>query len=479
MDRRTCSSFDGYWRIATTETKTEEEDPDLYALDPKAVREPPQGLKGTLKFLGPGLILVGSVVGSGEIILTTTLGSVVGFTMLWYVLVSCWSKNIVQAELARYSVASGEPFLHAFNRLPGKLPGFNEKKVSWYIYFWLLWIIPGQLIGGGIYGGAGQAIHTAMPFLGSEWWTIILAATASVIVLTGTYKFLENLMTFLVVSFTFITLTCAVLLQMTPYAITWADVQSGLTFEFPAAAVLAAVAMFGGTGIGTSEQMAYTYWCVEKGYARFSGPADPSNAWVQRARGWIKVMQTDVVLTLLLLTCATIPFYMLGAGVLFRTGQVPDGLETVTVLSNMYTETLGPWAFWLFMVGAFFVLYSTSVSGLGAGVRTFADGMAVLGLIERNDYPTRVKILRVWAIISPLVTASAYFYFQNPVWMLTTGHLIGAVKYPIIAGGTIYLRYRHLDQRLKPSAKTDALLWFCFFVISFATVYMLYLTYLL
>ena len=60
-------------------------------------------------------------------------------------------------------------------------------------------------------------------------------------------------------------------------------------------------------------------------------------------------MQTDVVLTLIVLTFATIPFYMLGAGVLNRMGQMPDGLDTLSILSNMYTQTLGQWAWWLFM----------------------------------------------------------------------------------------------------------------------------------
>jgi len=461
---------------ATETVKHHEDDP--YALTTEAIQEPPADFKGRFRFLGPGLILVGGVVGSGEIILTTTLGSIVGFSMLWFVLVSCWSKNIVQAELGRFTVASGEPFLHAFNRLPGKFPAFRGKRVSWYIYFWLIWIIPDLLVGGGVYGGAGQAIHSAAPFLGSEWWTVILAALACTIILSGTYQFLEKLLTTLVVTFTLITVTCAILLQMTPYAITWEEVQGGLTFGFPAFAIVAALAMFGGTGVSTSEQMAYTYWCAEKGYARFTGPSEDSDAWVSRAKGWIKVMQTDVKLTLLLLTCATIPFYMLGSGVLYRLNARPNGLETISILSNMYTETLGEWAFWLFLVGAFFVLYSTAVSGLGANVRVFADGMVVMGLIEKNDYPTRVKILRVWAVVTPLVTASAYFYFQNPVWMLTVGQLFKAIKYPLMAGGTIYLRYRHLDPRIAPGWKADALLWFCFLLMVGLAVWILYTKFL-
>ena len=105
---------------------------DLYALQPKAVREPPLEFRQRMRYLGPGLILVGSVVGSGGIILTSSLGALVGFSMLWFVLLSCWSKNIIQAEHARYPISSGEPFLQAFNCLPGKFPALGGKKVSWY-----------------------------------------------------------------------------------------------------------------------------------------------------------------------------------------------------------------------------------------------------------------------------------------------------------------------------------------------------------
>jgi Mn2+/Fe2+ NRAMP family transporter len=452
---------------------------DLYALDLKAVQRPPGDFRGRLKFLGPGLILVGSVVGSGEIILTTTLGSMVGFSMLWFVLLSCWSKNIIQAELGRFVISSGEPFLHAFNRLPGKLPALKGKKVSWFIYVWFIWLIPDLMISGGIYGGAGQALHQAFPSLGSEWWTVIIAIAACVITLSGSYRFLEKFMTTLVVAFTFLTVLCAVLLQMTEYAITWEEVLGGLTFSFPTFSVIAALAMYGGTGVGTGEQMAYTYWCVEKGYSRFAGPADPSDDWVRRAKGWVKVMQTDVKLTMLLLTCATVPFYMLGSGVLYRLNQRPNGLETISVLSNMYTETLGEWAFWLFLVGAFFVLFSTSVSGLGANTRIFADGMAVMGAIERNDYKTRVRILRYYAVIAPLITAIIYFQVQNPVWMLLVGHMFKTIKYPLIAGGTIYLRYRHLDPRLKPSWKSDVILWICFATMIALAGYIIYVKFIL
>ena len=92
---------------------------DPYARRQEVVKDPPAGFLPTLRHLGPGLILVGSVVGSGEIVLTTTLGAKVGFAMLWWILLSCWGKNIVQAELGRHTISSGESSLQAFNQLPG------------------------------------------------------------------------------------------------------------------------------------------------------------------------------------------------------------------------------------------------------------------------------------------------------------------------------------------------------------------------
>jgi len=119
------------------------------------------------------------------------------------------------------------------------------------------------------------------------------------------------------------------------------------------------------------------------------------------------------------------------------------------------------------------------VSGLGANTRIFADGMAVMGAIDRNDYKTRVRILRYYAVIAPLITAIIYFQVQNPVWMLLVGHMFKTIKYPLIAGGTIYLRYRHLDPRLKPSWKSDVILWICFATMIALAGYIIYVKFIL
>ena len=92
---------------------------DPYARNTDDYREPPRGFWATARHLGPGMILVGSIVGSGELILTTKLGAMAGFVLLWFVLLSCFVKAVVQAELTRHTIASGQTFLTVFNAMPG------------------------------------------------------------------------------------------------------------------------------------------------------------------------------------------------------------------------------------------------------------------------------------------------------------------------------------------------------------------------
>ena len=61
-------------------------------------------------------------------------------------------------------------------------------------------------------------------------------------------------------------------------------------------------------GVGASELIYYPYWCLEKGYARHVGTADGSAAWIDRARGWMRVMRTDAAMSLVLYTSITVAF---------------------------------------------------------------------------------------------------------------------------------------------------------------------------
>src|SRR5690349_12111370 len=100
---------------------------------PSSVEDPPASLGSALKRIGPGIVLASAIVGSGEVIATTTLGAQVGYAALWIVLVSCAIKPVVQAELGRYTIVTGNTGLEGFNAMPGPRAG-----VSWLVWAWAI-----------------------------------------------------------------------------------------------------------------------------------------------------------------------------------------------------------------------------------------------------------------------------------------------------------------------------------------------------
>ena len=119
-----------------TPDHSEAMDFDPYLLPPDAIREPPKSLWEALRQIGPGIILAGTIVGSGELLLTTALGAKQGFVFLWLILYSCVIKVFVQIELGRYAISSGKPTLGAINELSG--PRFGNHWIAWCWLFMML-----------------------------------------------------------------------------------------------------------------------------------------------------------------------------------------------------------------------------------------------------------------------------------------------------------------------------------------------------
>lgn len=103
--------------------------------------------------------------------------------------------------------------------------------------------------------------------------------------MTNKYSIVEKFSVAAVIIFTVSTVGLALSLPFTDFAYTSADVITGLTFAIPAGTLGFAVAMFGITGVGADEMTTYTYWCLEKGYARYTGPNDGSAERARRAHG--------------------------------------------------------------------------------------------------------------------------------------------------------------------------------------------------
>ena len=89
----------------------------------------PRTVIDRLRFIGPSAIVTGSIVGSGSIVMTPLLGAAAGFTVLWWLLLSIWTKPIIQAEISRYVVVTKKTFLEAFAEIPGPKTNIMGKQL--------------------------------------------------------------------------------------------------------------------------------------------------------------------------------------------------------------------------------------------------------------------------------------------------------------------------------------------------------------
>ena len=463
---------------------------DPYAMPADAVREPPKTLWQALRKIGPGIILAGSIVGSGELIQTTSLGARHGLIFMWLILLSCVIKVFVQIELGRYAISSGRPTLGALHELPG--PRFGT---SWLVWWWFGMLMATVFQLGGMVGGVGQALNLAFPsvspnlaeFFSSFWpslaqtlrdrpahpWAAFTALAAILLLLSGGYKRIELLTTFLVVTITMITVACVLALPATGYPIRIEDLKAGFSFVIPAAGIAAAFSTFGITGVGASELYSYPYWCLEKGYARFAGQRSSDPEWARRAKGWIRVLYLDAWSSMIVFTLATVSFYVMGATVLHRQNLDPDGRDMIATLAQMYVPAFGSWTTVAFLIGAWAVLFKTLYVASAGHARLMADFFSLAGFVRYKTVENRARWIRGLCVFFPSLAFVLYLFLGNPRTMVLIGGFAQAATLPIISGATLYLRFRRTDPRLAPSRLSDACLWFAVIAISSVAIYAL------
>jgi Mn2+/Fe2+ NRAMP family transporter len=512
------------------------------------VQSPPTNVWGILARLGPGLIIAGSIVGSGELIGTTKTGAEAGFWLLWLIIVGCVIKVFVQVELGRDAVVRGKTTMDALSEVPGPRIAGRGNWLLWY-FFVMFFASLGQL--GGIIGGVGQALAISAPLteqgrafneyvnnekqlevakaelelvrrrdasrstedseaqqrlnetitrlqnkktqLGERpkvdtyWtddrlWAVIIALVTAVLLVVGRYAVIERVTTTMVAMFTMMTLGTVVMLQMTyAWSIDWEDILNGLSFRLPPAgergsstALSTALKTFGIIGVGATELISYPYWCIEKGYARYTGPRDASPGWAERARGWMNVMRWDAWCSMVVYTIATVAFYLLGAAVLGRAGLNPAKDELIRTLNVMYEPVFGVWAQLLFLVGAVAVLYSTYFVANAGHARVFSDALRVVGLAAKSDEATRKRV-RVLSGFLPLFCLVLYLIWpKEPERLVLISGMMQALMLPMLAAAALFFRFRRCDERVRPGPVWDAFLWISSLGMLVAAICLLY-----
>ena len=404
---------------------------------------PPRSFGGVIRQLGPGLIISAVIVGSGELIVTPKLGAEEGFKLLWFIVLGCLLKVFVQIELGRQAVLHGQTTLVGLNTLPGP-----RAVVSWVLWLWLAMYVSLVFQVAGMVGGVARVFALGGMTLPLNWLAVIIGGVTAVLLVIGRYKLVESLSTLFVALFTVATLVAVVLLQRTGYAVTGTQLASGFSLGLPDRLVTA-FAAFGIIGVGASELIYYPYWCLEKGYAKNIGPDDGSSEWRQNAKGWLKIMRIDAWVSFGLYTTTTLAFYLLGAAILHAKKVQVENSRMIETLSLMYREVFGEWSFWMFLVGAFAVLYSTIFGATASNARLAVDALDLFKIKHYRDRAERARWLKYACVALPVAFTAVFILGGAPVSLVFIGAVGQGLMLPFLAGAALYYHFTNPHRDLR------------------------------
>jgi hypothetical protein len=324
---------------------------------------------------------------------------------------------------------------------------------------------------GGMLGGSAIAIGMIFPQIPILIWAPILGIFLSFLIYKNYYSIIEKTSILMVAGFTLLTLASVLAISFTPFGFTFSDVLTGLRFELPPDLVFIAIGAFGITGVASDEIIAYTYWCLEKGYATYTGVNDGSEEWQLRANGWIKIMQLDAIVAMVIYTIVTAAFYLLGASILHGQKEIPEGNELINSLALIYTQSLGSEARLAYLAGAFFVLYSSVFATLAYWSRLFPDIFGQLGWINAESLTDRKKWVAILAWLFPCLWVIAYLFIEMPTFMILSGGAVGSILLLIVVFAAINFRSQNKFLKIASGPVSEIMFWLSVASIASISVY--------
>jgi manganese transport protein len=429
---------------------------------PPPVRRPPTRLIGQMMAIGPGIVVTGSVIGSGELINTPVQAARFGFVLLWVVILSCVIKYFLQVEIGRHALVHNRTPFEALNALPGP----KWRGTSWIGPLFVAGSVLTAASLVGILRAIAGLLDSVLPIVSAEQsvnaWTVIVFLASFVLLWRGSYHHIEKIIAVLVGVFSLSVVVGLVLIQGTEFHITSEQVLSGLTFSFGEhdvkLAAVAVVSLLGALGATGNELFMYPYWILEKGYGQHVGSPD-DDGWQDRVKGWVRVLQVDVFVCTALATLTTLGYFLISAAVFYGSGDEIGQEDIIDRLSGMYTNAYGAWSKGPFLVGAFCTLFSTLIVGTAAFARMWCDMIISFGWLPRDNQIAKRRCLRgVQSIYLLAFLAIALVYKKSPAELVIFGQYIsGLFCTPLLMVAICWMAFR-TDRRARMGKLTATLL---------------------
>ena len=437
----------------------------------------PRGL-AWIGVCGPGVIVLGVSIGSGEFLLGPATFVKHGLSLLWVTLAAVFFQTVFNTELMRYTLATGEPVVTGFMRTrPGK--------TFWAWFYALLYFLQ---IGWPAWAAtAAGAIFflffdrlAIRPVDSNTIWLIgvgtFLACIAILLVGKRIARTLE------ILNWALVTCILGGFLLMgliyVPFS-TWFAAVAGFTgfdtvhgrFNFlpEHIDILLLGALVGYSGGGGVLNLTLTNWARDKGYGmggrmgHIGGAVggekvhladtgfmfEPNTANVSRWRGWWRIVRVDQWGIFFVGALAGMMLPALLYVTFVPPGTDIKGLAISAVLAQAIGTSTGAWLGIVVAALGVWILFKTQLDVVEGMTRSITDilwtGSRAVRRWFRQDvrivYYAVLMVVTVWGII-----ASRY----EGMMLLQIGANIAGLVFIISAAHLLYLNTRILPRELRP-----------------------------
>ncbi|MCK0180413.1 Nramp family divalent metal transporter [Flavobacteriaceae bacterium S0862] len=406
-------------------------------------------MKLSIKNLGPGLLFAGAAIGVSHLVQSTRAGADFGLGLLWALLLVNLFKYPFFQFGPRYAAATGESLLDGYKKMG------NGILIAYFILtFATMFTIQTAVtivtagLASSLFGDLGFN-----PELAVKVWTIIVLATCLVLLILGKYKLLDNLIKVIIITLSISTIAAVAM------ALLGNDSSVSLTQILPKETpeVMFLIAFMGWMPAPLDISVWHSLWAVEK--RKDDKEFKSKSALFDFNVGYIG--------TVFLGIC----FVLLGCLIMFGTGESfsDNAGEFSGQLINMYTSSLGNWAYVLIGIAAFTTMFSTTLTCLDASPRAMDR---TIELLFNKDYK---RGYLVWILLLAVGTVFIFFFFASEMGLLVkiatilsfiTAPFYALINYKLISS-------KHTPKETRPSLFMHILSWLgIVFLIGFSIYYL-------
>lgn len=383
-----------------------------------------------VRWLGPGLVLAATAIGASHLVLSPTAGALYGYSLLWLIAFSHFFKYPAFEFGPRYAVATDRSLLDGYAAVPGPR--------GWALWIFLIGtVIQGFSVLAGVLSVSAVVARAAGPDLSLTLWSGAIGIVTGVILWSGRFDGLSAFSKGMLIVLAVMTVVAFLATPPSPGA--W----RGLVPSLPAGSLVLVAALLGWMPTGLDVSVWHSMWALER-----------RDAWAQRGRSAAHgrsifvVARLDLWLGYGLSFGLAVMFLTLGAVVLAPSGLVPQGGAVAVTLARLYTDVLGEWAWYPFLIAAFFGMLSSTFGVMDGFPRAFAG--AVSRLWSGGVSEDRLQWSFMWGALGLALIEIALL--PDPVLLVTVAAVASFLLAPLTYALNYYCVTRQIDDRsLRPS----------------------------